>query len=183
MRSSFTKIFGVLALFLVPGALVAQQPGLNPAELPPEAREAFTELQQIQSELAPIQQAALQDPAIQSAQQALGAQLQEAMLEVDPRTPDHIAQLEALAAEAQTAQAEQDQQRFAEILAEAQQIERDLQSAQTAALQDPAIQPQVEGFQAQLQEKMVEVDPEAERLIQRAEELDQRLAVLLGSAR
>lgn len=62
---------------------------------------------------------------------------------------------------------------------EAQGIEQRLQSAQAAALQHPEVAPRVERFQAHLRDRIVEVDPEAESLLDRAEEIDARLRALL----
>ncbi|MEX2610748.1 MAG: hypothetical protein WEA24_12435 [Gemmatimonadota bacterium] len=170
-----------LVALMAPAAVSAQGGGMDPTQqLPPEAQELIAELQQLQAQIQPIQQQALADPEIQAAQEKLGADVQEAMAEQDPEVPQHIERLETLIAGAQAAQAEQDQTRMAELVAEAQQIEQRLQAAQTEALELPEIAPRVEAFQQQLKDKMVEVDPESETLLKRFEELNERLAVLMG---
>lgn len=165
-----------LALLAAPAGLLAQQSGgIDPAQLPPEARELIVELQQVQSGLGSIQEKALADPALQQARSALNAQIQVAMTQADPAVPERMERLQTLMGEAQAAQAEQDEARMAEIVAEAREIEQQLQKAQTEAIQRPEIAPQLRGFQAKLLEKMVEVDPTAQTMIERLQELDARL--------
>lgn len=176
MRFGLTQLIAAIALAFAPAALMAQQPGA----IDPEAQELFAELQEIQTELEPIQQEALSDPEIQAAQEALSSRIQQVMATVDPATPERIERLQSLMAEAEAAQAEEDEQSMMEIVAEAQQIEQSLQAAQAQAIQSPDLQPEVQGFQETLQEKMLEIDPAAEQLIERAQEIDQRLALLLN---
>lgn len=180
MRFFRSILFSALVL-VVPAGLVAQQQGaIDPAQLPPEAQEMITELQQIQATLQPIHQEAMQHPEIQAAQQELGAEIQSAMVEVDPETPERMARLQALMQEGQAAQQEEDRAKLNEIAAEAQVIEQQLQAAEAAAIQKPEIAPKVEAFQEDLLEKMVEINPETETLIERARELDARLSAAMG---
>ena len=169
-----------LVWLAAPAGLLAQQGGAQ--NIPPEAQELLTEMQQVQQQLQPIQQQALQDPEVQAAQQDLATRVQAAMVEVDPATSDRIARLQVLMGEAQAAQAEQDEEAMAGIVAEAQGIERQLQAAQAEAVQRPDIAPRVEAFQDQLARKMAEVDPQAESLMERARELEARLTELFEQA-
>lgn len=182
--SIIRSILFALLFVAAPAGLVAQQQGaIDPAQLPPEAQELITEIQQLQEQLQPIQEEAFQDPEIQAAQQALGAEIQEAMVEVDPATPQRMERLQELMVQAQAAQAAQDQEAMTEIVTEARGLEQELQAAQAAVLQSSEIAPQVEAFEAKLLERMIEVDPEAESMIERAQELDARLAAFLGQGR
>lgn len=178
MKTSLIRTIFLSLLFVVaPAGLVAQQQGaIDPAQLPPEAQELIAELQQLQVRLQPIQQEAMQDPEIQAAQQALGAEIQSVMVELDPETPERIERLRELMGEAQAAQAAQDQAAMAELVAEGRALEQELQAAQAEAIQTPEIAPRVEAFEARLLERMLEVDPQAGSLIERARELDARLA-------
>lgn len=182
MRTKLVRTtFLSLLLLAAPLGLFAQQQGaVDPAQLPPEAQELIGELQQLQARLQPIQQQALQDPEIQAAQQALGAEIQEAMVEVDPETPEKMERLQELMVQAQAAQAEEESAAMTEIVSEARALEQQLQAAQAAAIQSPELAPRVEAFQDRLLERMVEVDPEAEALLDRAQELNARLAAVLG---
>lgn len=182
MKTTLIRTILLALLFVVaPAGLVAQQQGaMDPAQLPPEAQELIVELQQLQVKLQPIQQEAMQDPEIQAAQQALGVEIQAAMVEVDPQTPERIERLQELMGEAQAAQAAQDEAAMAQLVAEGRELEQQLQATQAAAIQDPEIAPRVEAFEARLLERMLEVDPEAGSLIERAKELDARLGEFLG---
>lgn len=180
MRTTLIRAtFFSLLFAALPAGLTAQQGGIDPAQLPPEAQELISELQRLQAQLQPIQQEAFEDPAIQAAQQALAADVQEAMAVVDPATPERMERLEALVAQAQVAQAEQDAAAMNEIVTEARGIEEQLQATQQAAIESAEIAPLLEAFEAQLLERMMEVDPNVESLIDRARELDARLAVVL----
>lgn len=182
MRMSLIRTVILSALFVViPAGLVAQQQGgIDPTQLPPEAQELIAELQQIQSELQPIHQQAMQDPEVQALQQSLSADIQAKMAELDPSTPDRMARLQELMQQGQAAQAEQDQAALTEIATEAQSVQQELQVAQMAALQSEEIAPRVDAFEAELLAKMREIDPAAEALLERAQELDAELAALLG---
>lgn len=171
----------LLFVFLgIPAGLMAQQGEVAPAQLPAEAQELIAELQQIQSALQPIHEQALQHPEIQAAQQELGADIRTAMTEVDPATPERMARLQELIEQGQAAQAAQDEAKLSEIAGEARAVQERLQAAEAAAVQRPEIAPRLEDFQARLLERMLEVDPEAESLLERAQELDARLSALLG---
>jgi hypothetical protein len=173
-----------LVLALAPVTLHAQQPGaMDPSQLPPDVQEVFAELKQVQSQIEPIQQEALADPELQAEQAALGEQIQTAMADVNPDMPQQMQRLQELAAEAESAQSEQDQARIGEILTEARDIEVALQDAQAQALQRPDLAPRVQAFQQKVQAKMVEVDPAANDLIQRMGELESRLMALMVQPR
>lgn len=185
MRTSlFSTIFLSFLFAMAPTGLVAQQEGaIDPSQLPPEAQALIAEMQELQSELQPIQQEAMQDPEIQAAQRDLGARIQTAMVEADPATPARLERLEELMAEAQAARAAQDQAAMTEIVTEARGLEQQLQAAQAAVIQSPEIAPQVEAFEARLLERMTEIDPDAGAMIERARELDAKLGEFLTPAR
>lgn len=169
---------------LVPAGVAAQAPGAPGApgagQLPAEAQEMIMELQELQSQLQSIQQQAMQDPQIQASGEELGNRIQVAMAEADPATPDRIERLDQLMAEAQQAQAEQNEARMTEIVTEAEALNQQLGAAQAEAIERSDIAPQIADFEAQVEAKMAEVDPEVERLIARLEQLNQELTALLG---
>ncbi|MEX2581865.1 MAG: hypothetical protein WD766_01200 [Gemmatimonadota bacterium] len=169
----------LVVLALTPAALLSQQPAA-PDQLPAEAQSLLADLQAVESRLVSVQQAALEDSELQEAQNELGEKIQLAMAEIDPSVPQNLERLANLSAEAEAAQAEQDQERMMEIVAEAQQIEQALQGAQTEAIQIPEIAAQVSGFEAEVEAKMLELDPETDALIQRMTELNERLSAILG---
>ena len=168
-------------LLVSPAALAAQQDGaFDPARVPPEAQALFMELQQVQARLQPIHEEALRHPELQAAQAELTARIGAAMTKADPSTAERMARLQALIDRGKAAEAAGEEAALKEIAAEARQIQEHLQAAQLEAIRRPDIAPELEAFQAKLMERMVEVDPEAAALIERAQELDARLSAVLG---
>ena len=160
---------------MAPVALTAQA-----EQLPPEAQGLVVEMQQIQAQLAPVQQQALATAEIQQAQQELGGFLGQAMMEVAPESRANMERFAALRMEAQAAQAAEDQERLGSIAAEAQELDRRLQAAQRQAMQLPAVQAELEAFQTRLEQKMVEIDPAVAPLIERHREIRGELMEILG---
>ncbi len=163
-------------LALLPGALLAQEPAPAPQGPSPEVQGWLAELQQLHGRLESIQRQALEDPALSAAQTELGSNIRLAMQSVDPALEQSMTRIQALEAEAMTAQQAGDQARLQEIGAEAQEIQQRFLSAQQQALQKPELAAQVEAFQGRLEAKMREVDPSAEQLIARFQELEQKLS-------
>lgn len=178
MRISLTRIVApALVLALAPVALSAQQPTPPQQEIPAEAQPLIQEMQQLQAELQPVEQQALQDEALQAEQAALAQQIQAAMADTDPSVAEKTERLQALMAEAQQAES---QERGAEIVAEAQQIQASLQEAQQKAIELPEVSQSVEQFQSKLKSKMTEIDPASGEKLARLEELNTQLAAILG---
>jgi chromosome segregation ATPase len=169
-------MMAVLALLIVPAGLVAQQqmPPAQP-QLPPEVQEWIAEIEQIQTRLAPVQEEALQDEAIQAEQEALGAEVEAAMQAVDPELAVLGDRMDQLRSEAQAAQEAGEMERLQGLAQEANQIQQRFQMAQAQALEQPELASKVESFQENLQAKMIEMDPEAEELLDRFEELATRI--------
>lgn len=169
-----------LAAAMAPVGLAGQGEGaLAPAQLPPEAQELLAEAQQIQSELAPIQQQAVQNPELAAEQESLAEEIRSVMVDTDPSVAEKMERLQVLMDEARQAREAGDNDRMREVVAEAQIIEQSLKTTQAAALGHPEIAPRVEQFQANLKQAMVELNPEAGALLERAEEIEQRLVALL----
>lgn len=180
MRMRLIRIVLLFVFLGIPAGLMAQQREAAAPQLPAEAQGLIVELQEVQSALQPIHEQALQHPEIQAAQQELGADIRAAMAEVDPATPERMARLQELIEQGQAAQAAEDEAKLNEIAGEARAVQERLQAAEAAAVQRPEIAPRLEEFQTRLLERMLEVDPEAESLLERAQELDARLSALLG---
>jgi hypothetical protein len=170
------RIAVLLALLLVPAGLRAQQG--QPAEqeqLPPEAQALVVEIEQIHARLEPVQDRALADPAIREEREALSGTIASAIERLDPGLAEHLERYSALEGEVAEAQAAGDQARIREIFDEAAIIERRYEAAQASALSQPEVAVRVQRFQARLLAKMTELEPQAESLVERLEELDSRL--------
>jgi predicted nucleic acid-binding Zn-ribbon protein len=171
-----------LLLAVLPTAALAQQPApAAPQEPPQEVQAWLVEMQQLHGRLEGIQEKAMADPTLSEEQQALGTSIREAMMQVDPALEQSMTRMQALEAEAAAAQQQGDQAKLQQIGMEAQQIQQRFVSAQQQALQQPELSAKVEAFQDRLEQKMREVDPEAEKLIARFQELEEKLAAAMGA--
>jgi hypothetical protein len=151
-----------------------------PPQPPPEVQGWLLEMQQLQAELQPVQEQALQDEALQAEQTRLGEIVRDAMIAADPATADRLTRLEAIIEEAQQAQAAADTEKIAALTAEAQALQPQIAQAQEQALQQPEVEERIAAFQKNLQDRMVQIDPEARARIERLEELDRRIREAMG---
>ncbi len=163
----------VAALFLVAHAPAAAQelPGQDvPGQ--GEMQELFEEFQEKSERFERIHSQAMEENEdLQEKEAELQEQMNDAVLAADPDFEEGVERLGELQAEMMEAQAEEDQAAAQEIMQEAQALEGRLQQAQAQAMQQPDIQQGMEDFQEALITKMTEIDPEAEELLERLEEL------------
>jgi chromosome segregation ATPase len=190
MFMSFLSRLLFLALFgaMVPAALVAQQTTPSASQEragAPDQEQVqswLSELQQLHLKLERIQASAAQDPQLQSAQVALGNQIREAMEKVDPQLPSQLERVEQLEAEAGRAQQAGDEAKLQQLAQEAEAIQIRFLEARNQVFQQPEMAARLEAFQARMESKMAEVDPEAPQLIKRFQELEEKLAKALQAA-
>lgn len=163
---------------MLPAAALAQTPA--PADPSEEQVEAwFNEFQQVHQQLEGIQAEALQDPALNAAQEELGEEIQLAMATADPNLDQRVARVQAIEAEAAAAQQEGDVERLQELMGEAQDIQNHFMQVQAATLEQPAIATKLAAFQEQLEARMIDINPEAQALMTRFRELEQRIEAAL----
>ncbi|CAN5709374.1 hypothetical protein BH23GEM9_BH23GEM9_17520 [soil metagenome] len=174
IRTIRATAFALVALG-APVMISAQQSG-SPAEV----QQLMMEMQQLQLQLQPLQQQALQDSAIAAQQAAVSDAVREAMVAADSTMDAKLDRMEALVAQAWTAQAGGDTERLGAITTEAQQLQPEIMQAQMQALAVPEISERVEAFQTALQRKMLEIDPESKQLLDRRTELDAQIRAALG---
>jgi hypothetical protein len=156
-----------------PSALQQRQPAPAAQQAPhqQQVQRWMTELQELNTKLEAIQARAIQDPQLQSAQAALGAEIKAAMEKADPQLAMSMQRVEVLEAEATRAQQAGDQAKLQELAREAQGIQLRFMEAQEKVFQQPAIVAKVDAFQARLEARMVEVDPQTPALMKRFQEL------------
>jgi len=159
----------VAAIAVVPVKLNAQTQA--PAGESPAAQEAPTELEQIQARLGELQKKALQDPALQAANQEVSALLVATMERLDPSYKANVARAASLRADVAAAQEAKDNAKLHELAAEAQQLQSSFAAAREQALTDEAVIAKTTELRDKLFAKMVEIDPEAEKLAARLQEL------------
>jgi len=180
-------LFSVLALAAVvavaacdrddPGADGANAAAVQQAppgmDMDPEMMQLVMEMQTIQQELAPIQEAALEDEALAGQLVSLQTQVETAMRTEDPALMDRIAEIEA---ELMAAHESGDDERMQAVSIEAQGIQQRIQVMQASVLERPEIRQPIEAFEAAHRARMIEIHPEAEALLARADQIMERLA-------
>lgn len=140
-----------------------------------EVQAWLVEAQQIQQRLSQVQQQVLADPQIAEEREALGEQVQAAMIEADPELEQSMEQIQELEPQMAEAQQAGDQERLNELVAQARAMEQRFQEAQSEALEDPTLRETVLAFNARIEERMLEIEPETPQLIERLRELQTRL--------
>lgn len=163
-----------LAMVFMPAAISAQQP-TQPVQPTPQMQEWIEEIQQLESELTPLHEKAMQDTALLQQRDEVRAAVREAIVKADPANGQRIERLEQLMTEAQAAQAAGDTAKIAALTTEAQQIGPQVQAAQEQAMETPEIEARLEAFENSLFAKMTEMDPTAQARIDRLNELNRRL--------
>lgn len=158
----------VAAVAVVPAKLNAQQ---APAGEPAAEATAQSEIEQIQARLGELQKQALQDPALQAANQEVSALLVATMERLDPSYKANVARAASLKTDVAAAQEAKDNAKLHELAAEAQKLQASFTEAREKALEDEAVIAKTTELRDKLFAKMVEIDPAAEKLATRLQEL------------
>ncbi len=174
-------ILVTIVVALSPTAAAAQ--GLSPRPLPEGANQLIVEMTQIQNQLAPMQERAMQEPDLLTAGQTLGENIMKAMEEIEPETPTLIARLNELGVQVQAAQAAQDEAKVRMLVTEAGEIDQILQITQESAVGRPDILAMVTEYETKVHTRMRADNPDAAALMSRLETLNQELASLLQLSR
>lgn len=137
-------------------------------QMDPEMMAAVMEMQTIQQQLSPIQEQALQDEELAAQLEEIQTRLEAALREDNAEAMDRMDELQTEMTEAQTAG---DQEQMEALMPEAQSLQQQLQAAQQDVLQRPELRQAIEEFEAANRARMVEIDPAADSLLQRMDEL------------
>lgn len=176
---NYLRQIALLALAAsIPAGGVAAQ-ALPPSGAPADADQAaLAELQQVQQQLGQLQIQAITDNAALEAQRStIDDMLLSAMSDIDPETQQNIDRLDVLSQEAISAQQAQDAEAINALMTEAMQLRSALEAAQAQALQRDDIQTEIQRFEDDLMAAVVEIDPEADGLYTRIDELSEQLGV------
>lgn len=150
-----------------------------PADFDPEAMQRqmamMTELQAIDQVLAPVRQQAMQDPEMKAREQEIIQQMDAAMGSITPGIEGMRTRFDSLRTEYGTAQGAGDEERLQSLTGELQSLQETLQETQSQALQQEDISSAIEGFRQYLFDRMRTIDPSADSLLNRAEELTEEL--------
>lgn len=170
------RTLAALLVFALPAVGHAQ----GQTEPPPQVQEWIQELQELQSQIEPVQEKALEDSEVAAEQQRTTDFVRAAIIEDDPEMGQVLTRFEQILTEAQTAQENGDAEKIVALTQEAQQLQPRIEAAHASALNKPAVAERVTAFQQQLRAKMIEIDPDVESLLQRVEQLEGRIAALMG---
>ena len=150
-----------------PAGAGAQQTGA-PQAMDPEIMALMMEAQQLRQELDPIQQEAMQDPALIRRMEQIQVRIERVMRD---ENPELFAQMDEFEARFNAAQEAGDQERAQEIAMEAQGVQQELQSRQQAVLERPEILEPIEAFQEAQRARMIAIDPQAGEIMDRLDEI------------
>lgn len=184
---SVIRIAGAaLALALVAGACNRDRGGAAATEAAAEGSGAYDgvfeliiEMQQIEEALVPLQTQALEDEALAAQLAAIQAQVDAALREADPALLARADELEAALIAAQEAG---DGERFQIMIIEAQIVYDSIQSLRAEILERPEIRGPIDAFEAAHRARMIELDPRAEELLARIDEIMAELDRRFGQA-
>jgi hypothetical protein len=178
LNSSITRTAAVALVLVFPAALRAQTPRPMGARPPaPGVRAAssaqawMTELQQIQARLQAAHNRVMQDAQLRSRQETLMADVKAAMLRVDPGLDALASRVESMRSEAASAEQRGDRARLQQLNAQLVPIQQRFMRAQQQVMQQPAISARAHELETQLHTRMLQAEPETDRLLERGREL------------
>lgn len=155
-----------LAALALPVSVSAQQ-----RAAPAPAATAQQEMAQIQQRLGALQQQAMQDSAVQAAEEQLGADVQAAMVRVDPVAGEKVARAQALQSDVEAARAASDNAKLNQLATEAQALQAYFAGLSERVMALPEMQEKRDAFMAVLLARMTAIDPQAQALVTRLREL------------
>jgi len=153
--------------------LAAQDSG--PANQDESVQQLRQELQQVGQQVAQLRQKALQDSTIQQEQLALQQVIEKKMNTIDGKTSDRTQRMGEIRTALQKARQAQDTTKLRSLITEAQQIQAQLRQTQMKAMQDEEIATQLDTFRSDLIGQMKEIDPRADSLMSRMQELQKEI--------
>jgi hypothetical protein len=173
----------LLAIPFTATPLTAQQaePGPGAAPAPEEIQMMMEEYQQIQQQYGEIQtQAFMSSEDLQERQVAINDMVVDAFFESYPQAEAQMTRLDEIQVEASAAQEAQDMDALGQLMGEAGELQRELQEAQDRVLEREDVRVHIESFEADLMAIMVDIDPEAEQMRDRLDELAAVLSAAMG---
>jgi rhamnose utilization protein RhaD (predicted bifunctional aldolase and dehydrogenase) len=164
VRRTFRTAALALAVLAMPAMLAAQG-------IPQQAHAPDDEAARIQLQLMQVQQRALQDPELQTAQEEIGQALIDAMIRVDPAAEQLVQRAANLQHDVIAAQEAEDEARLRQLGAEAERLQAAFATLRQLAMEDEQLQAAMAAFQNQVIAKMTELEPATPDLIIRLEAL------------
>lgn len=140
-----------------------------------EMQKMQQELRSVQKQLRGIRQQALQDSAIQEQQMALQQTVRSAITQLDPNFPAKEDTLNSIQRKLQQAQQSQDTAQLRSLMSRGRRVQQQVQRLQDSVTQRDSISDQIDSFRNDLINKMTEIDPQAEELIEQRDSIMKRL--------
>ena len=183
MTIRFTRAAALAAALTIPAALHSQRarPVEARASLPGApaadggARAWYAELQQIQARLQAAHNRVMQDGQVRGQQDAFMRDVKAAMLRVDPGLDALATRVEAMQGQAVTAQQRGDRQQLQRLNTDLTAIQQRFIRAQQAVMRQPALSRRALQLEETLHSRMLQVEPETDRLLARGKLLQGRL--------
>lgn len=137
-----------------------------------QGTESFQELQQLQQglrqvnrELQPIRQEAIQDSSLQQMRSRLVGIVNDAMSQVDPQSEQQRERLNELSRQVDSARQQQDSARARTLMQEARGLSRQLRQTRSQVMQRDSVSRMIENFRDSVRAVMARVDPRADSLL------------------
>ncbi|MFL5384414.1 MAG: hypothetical protein ACJ8GN_17980 [Longimicrobiaceae bacterium] len=185
MTIRLTRAAAMAAALTLPAALQAQRarPVDARATLPAtsaetSARALFVELQQIQARLQAAHNRVMQDAGVRGQQEAFMRDVKAAMLRVDPGLDALATRVEGMRGQAEAAQRSGDRQTLQRLNGELVTIQQRFVRAQQQVLGQPAMMQRAQQLEQTLHARMLQVEPETDRLLARGRALQARLVAM-----
>ncbi|HYH83020.1 MAG TPA: hypothetical protein VEX86_24710 [Longimicrobium sp.] len=183
MTNRMLRAAALSAAMMIPATLGAQAGSrvLNARAAAPaassgaSAREMIAELQRIQARLQTVHNRVMQDAALRSSQEAFMRDVKAAMLRVDPGLDALATRVQAMQQQAAAAQQRRDTRTLQQLNTDLAPIQQRFMRAQQQVMQQPAIAARARQIEQQLHQRMLGVEPETDRLLERGRMLQARL--------
>lgn len=133
------------------------------------------ELRSVRKQLRGIRQKALQDSAIEEQRMALSQTVRGAMSQLDPNYTAKEDTLNALQRRLKQAQQNQDTAQLRSLMSRGRKVQQQVRRLRDSVTQRDSIAEQIDVFRDNLIQKMTEIDPQAEQLIQRRDSIMKQL--------
>lgn len=136
---------------------------------------AMMEMRQLQKQLSSISEQAMQDTALQQQLQEVRDLINQTVRDMSPEAAQTMDRMDSIRGQLQTAQTQGDTARLRSLIMEAQKLQQALQKYEAKAMQEEDVAAAVKEFQNALRERMREVNPDADSLMDRADSLREEM--------
>ena len=156
-------------------AAVPARSSVPTAAIENSARLWYAELQQIQGRLQVAHNRVMQDGQVRGQQETFMRDVKVAMLRVDPGLDALAARVEGMQAQAQAAQQRGDRPQLQRLNTDLIAIQQRFLRAQQQVMRQPGLSQRAQQLEQTLHTRMLQVEPETDRLLARGKLLQGRL--------